>query len=118
MFKKGTCEWGKLAKPLVTEDDIIDDDCFEFLEVPSFVAVISYNSYEPAYTITIIKKGEVSEEIKYCYGHSIASREHFLRGSYLKPQRSTNISRKMFSLVPGMSSVIQTKYLKSLLTYR
>ena len=118
MFKKGTCEWGKLAKPLVTEDDIIDDDCFEFLVVPLFVAVISYNSYEPAYTITIIKKGEVSEEIKYCYGHSIAPREHFLRGSYLKPQRSTNISRKMFSLVPGMSSVIQTKYLKSLLTYR
>ena len=27
--------------------------------------------------------------------------ELFLRGSYLKPKRSRNISRKMLSLVPG-----------------
>ena len=33
------------------------------------------------------------------YGHSIAPGELFLRGSYLKPERSRNISQKMFSLV-------------------
>ena len=49
----------------------------------------------------IIEKGEASEEIKGRYRHSIAPRELFLRGSYLKPERSRNISRKMFSLVPG-----------------
>ena len=68
--------------------------------MPSFVAVISYNSYEPVHVIKIIEKGEVSEEIKDCYGHSIAPGELFLIGSYLKPERSRNISRKMFSLVP------------------
>ena len=35
------------------------------------------------------------------HGYSIAPGELFLRGSYLKPERSRNISRKMFSLVPG-----------------
>ena len=32
-----------------------------------------------------IEKGEAIEEIKDCYGHSIAPGELFLRGSYLKP---------------------------------
>ena len=70
----------------VTEEDIIDDDyyldenkggerghqIFQFLELSSFVAVISYNSYEPVYIIKIIEKGETSEEIKDRYGHSMA----------------------------------------------
>ena len=34
-------------------------------------------------------------------GLSIAPRELFLRGSYLKPERSENISQKKFSLVLG-----------------
>ena len=98
----------------VTEEDIIDDDCyldenkggerghqiFQFLELSSFVAVISCNSYEPVYIIKIIDKGEASDEIKDRYGYSMAPGEPFLRGSYLKSERSRNISRKVFSLVP------------------
>ena len=61
--------------------------------MPSFVAVISYNSCESLYIIKIIEKGETSAEIKNCYGHSITSRELFLNGSYLKPERPRNISR-------------------------
>ena len=35
------------------------------------------------------------------YRHCIAPGELILRGSYLKPERSRNISRKIFSLAPG-----------------
>ena len=31
----------------------------------------------------------------------MAPGEFFLRGSYIKSERSRNISRKMFSLIPG-----------------
>ena len=98
----------------VTEEDIIDGDCyldeneggerghqiFIFLKVPSFVAFISYKSNEPEYIIKIFQKAEASEEIKDHYGHSVAPWELFLRVSYLKPKRSRNISREMFILVP------------------
>ena len=33
--------------------------------------------------------------------NSIVPGKHFLRGSYLKLERSRNISQKIFSLVPG-----------------
>ena len=64
---------------------------FKFLKVLSFVAVISYNSYEPVYHQDI-EKGEASEKIEDRYGHSIAPRKLFLSGSYLKPERSKYIS--------------------------
>ena len=35
------------------------------------------------------------------FAHFLSPGEFFLRGSYLKPERSWNISQKMFSLVPG-----------------
>ena len=50
------------------------------------------------------------------FGHFLSPGELFLGGSYLNAERPRNISRKMFILVPGVSSVIQTKCLKSLLT--
>ena len=50
------------------------------------------------------------------FGHFLSPGELFLGGSYLNVERPGNISRKMFILVPGVPSVIQTKYLKSLLT--
>ena len=50
------------------------------------------------------------------FGHFLSPGELFLRVSYLKPERSRNISRKMFNLVTVDISVIQPKYSKSLLT--
>ena len=98
----------------VTEQDITDDDCyldenegeergyqiFDFLEVSSFAAVISYNPYKPAYIMNINEKDEASEEIKDPHEHSLTHGELFLRVTYLKPERSRNISQKMFTLVP------------------
>ena len=55
----------------------------------------SRNSYVPVYIIKIIEKGEVNEEIKDLYGHSMAPGKLLLRGSYLKPERSRNISRNI-----------------------
>ena len=87
--------------------DIIDDchldenekerghQLYEFVEVPSFVSVTSFDSCEQMYKINITEKGEVNEELKNHYGHQIAL------GGALKPERSRNISRKNFSLIGG-----------------
>ena len=87
----------------VAKEGTVDGDCYldenEGGEVPSFVAVITCNSYKLAYIIKIFEKSEASEEDRY--GHSIAPGKLFLRGSYLKPERSWNISQTMFSVVPG-----------------
>ena len=67
---------------------------YEFVEVPSFVAVISYNSNEPVYIIKTTENREADEEMNNHYWHLIAPGELYLKGEYLKPERSKNISRK------------------------
>ena len=74
---------------------------YEFVIVPSFVAVISYNSCEPVFVIKIIENGLANEEMKDRFGHSLAPGQLYLKGNYLKLVRSRNISRKTFSLIPG-----------------
>lgn len=90
-----------------------DDDCyldeeqdrgqhiFEFVSIPCFIAVISFNSCEPIYFIKVIEKGVATDVMRDRYGHSINSGECFLRGNYLKSDRSRNMALKRFSIVPG-----------------
>ena len=59
---------------------------FAFVSVPSFVAVISYNS---------------CEAMNDRYGHSLDARENYLKGNYLKAEGSHNMSLKKFSIVTG-----------------
>ena len=77
-----------------------DHKISEFVEVPSFVAVIPYDSYKPVYIIKITGKGEMNEEMQNRYGHSIALGE-LLKVYYLKPERSRNICSKNFGLIAG-----------------
>ena len=87
----------------VTTDDCYLDDSnedrgqhvFEFVSIPSFVAVVSYNSCEPVYIIKVTEKDLAKEELKDRFGHVIYP------GEYLKLTRSKNIPWKKFNLVPG-----------------
>ena len=77
----------------VTTDDCFLDDSnehrsqhvFEFVSIPSFVAVVSYNSCEPVYIIKVTEKDLAKEELKDRFGHVIYP------GEYLKLTRSKNI---------------------------
>ena len=74
---------------------------FEFVSIPSFVAVVSYNSCEPVYIIKVTEKDLAKEGLKNSFGHVIYPGELYLKGNYLKLTRSKNIARKKFTLVPG-----------------
>ena len=88
----------------VTTDDCYLDDSnedrgqhvFEFVSIPSFVAVVSYNSCEPVYIIKVTEKGLAKDELKDCFGLVIYPRE-----PYLKLTKSKKIVQKNFTLVPG-----------------
>ena len=93
----------------VTTDNCYLDDSnedrgqhvFEFVSIPPFVAVVSYNSCEPVYIIKVTEKDLAKEELKNSFGHVIYPGELYLKGNYLKLTRSKNIARKKFTLVPG-----------------
>ena len=51
--------------------------------------------------IKVNEKGIANEVKRDRYGHSISPGEHFLRGNYLKPERSRSMSSKKFSIVAG-----------------
>ena len=74
---------------------------FEFVSIPSFVAVVSYNSCEPVCIIKVTEKDLAKEELKDRFGHVIYPGELYLKGYYPKLTRSKNIPRKKFNLVPG-----------------
>ena len=86
----------------VTTDDCYLDDSnedrgqhvFEFVSIPPFVAVVSYNSCEPVYIIKVTEKDLAKEELKDRFGHVIYPGEPYLKGNYLKLSRSKNIARK------------------------
>ena len=93
----------------VTTDDCYLDDCnedrgqhvFEFVSIPSFVAVVSYNSCEPVYIIKVTEKDLAKDELKDRFGHVTYLGDLYLKGNYLKLTTSKNIARKKFTLVPG-----------------
>ena len=74
----------------VTTDDCYLDESnedhgqrvFEFVSIPSFVAVVSYNSCEPVYIIKVTEKDLAKEELKDRFGHVIYPGELYLKGSY------------------------------------
>ena len=80
--------------------------------VPSFGAVVSYNSCDPIY---LIKVNE-NEVMRDHYGYSISPGELFLRGNYLKSEQSRNMSLKKFSIVSGEVLCDPVEFLKVCLT--
>ena len=56
---------------------------FQFVSIPSFVAVVLYNLSEPVYIIKVTEKDLAKEELKDRLGHVIYPEELYLKGNYL-----------------------------------
>ena len=84
------------------EVDAIDktEHIFDFLDVPSFVSLFSWNQNEPYYFVKLTEKGAAQKDLTDPYGHFIGNGERFLKGFYLKLSRSKHISKKKFQLLP------------------
>ena len=57
---------------------------FEFVTIPSFVAVISCNTSEPIYFIKIVKKNMAKENFRDRFGQEIFPGVCYLKGFYLQ----------------------------------
>ena len=79
---------------LEAENDCEDEDInqtvriFEFTDISSYVAVITFILNEPVYIIEIKEKDRTAELLSDIYGHNIAIGELNLPGNYLKMVRS------------------------------
>ena len=94
--------------PEISGDCELDEDngdhrqqIYAFLEVPTFISVISYNSSEPVYIIKVVEKGEAKQQLNDRYGHVISPGELFLKASYLSAARSKKINQKQFNILKG-----------------
>ena len=74
---------------------------FEFVTVPSFVALVSGDSNEPVYILKVEEKGEATNEKSDEYGHKVVPGDLYLRGNYLKMVRSRSSKLCKFSVIPG-----------------
>ena len=73
----------------------------EFVDVPSFVAVLSNNLNEPVYFIKVEEKGIAECELRGRFGHVVLVGEPYFKGNYLQKIRSRNISKFQLKLLPN-----------------
>ena len=57
---------------------------FEFVEIPSYVALISDNSLEPVYFVKVEAKGICEKIMTDTYGHTLSSDKNIFEGSIYK----------------------------------
>ena len=74
---------------------------YEFVSVPSYVALASDDVNEPIYIMKVEEKGRTEKEIQDEDGHVISAGDLYLRGKYLKQERSRSRHLKQFSIYPG-----------------
>ena len=91
---------------------------FDFTDVPSFVAVVTFSLSEPIYIIKVTEKGKVTEKMSDNYGHNIMEGELYFRGNYLQLVRSKKISNKQFKIIEKDVIISPEEVLKHLLTYK
>ena len=68
-----------------------------FVDVPSFVAVLSNDLNEPVYFIIVEEKGIAECELRDRFGHVVLVGEPYFKGKI----RSRNISKFQFKLLPN-----------------
>ena len=73
----------------------------EFVDVPSFVAVLLNDLNEPVYIIKVEEKGIAECELRDRFGHVVLVGEPYFKGNYLQKIRSRNISKFQFELLPN-----------------
>ena len=71
----------------------------KFVDVPSFVAVLSNNLNEPVYFIRVEEKGIAECELKDRFGHVVLVGEPHFKVNYLQKIRPRNISKFQFKLL-------------------
>ena len=60
---------------------------FEFVAIPSFVALISENSNEPVYILKVEEKGRAEKDEQDDFEHCIPAGDLYIRGKYLKKRK-------------------------------
>ena len=73
----------------------------EFVDVPSFVAVLSNNLNEPVYFIKVEEKGIAECQLRDRFGDVVLVGKPYFKGNYLQKIRSRNISKFQFKLLPN-----------------
>ena len=71
----------------------------EFVDVSSFVAVLSNNLNKPVYFIKVEEKGIAECELRDRFGHVVLVGEPYFKGNYLQKIHSRNISKFQFKLL-------------------
>ena len=72
---------------------------FEFIEIPSYVALISDDSSEPVYFVKVEAKANCEEIMTDTYGHTLNSGEKYFWEKYLQKLRSRKSNKKQFQLI-------------------
>ena len=83
------------------EEDVVDktEQILDFIEVPSFVSFFSGSQNEPLYFGQVTEKVSAEKDLTDPYCHFIGTGEKFLKGYYLKQNRSKQISKKKFQIL-------------------
>ena len=74
---------------------------YEFVEIPSYVALIAYNKIEPIYIIQVTEKGIAKNKMQDHYGNEIFTGEFYFKGNYLKFEPSRSRTKQYFSVIQG-----------------
>ena len=83
-----------------------DEQIFDFVEIPSFVTLITGVKTEPLYFLKIIEKEISDRTLTDAWGHAVQPGLQYFKGNYLKPVSSRIKSSKKVDLLP--MSVIMT----------
>lgn len=71
------------------------------MATPSFIALVSGDSTEPIYLLKLEEKKMAEKEEHDDFGHIISPGEFFIRGRYLKKERSRSTRCYKFSILSG-----------------
>ena len=71
----------------------------QFIEIPSYVALISDDSSEPVYFVRVEAKGICEEIMTDAYGHTLILGKKYFPEKYLQNVRSRKSNKKQFQLI-------------------
>ena len=69
---------------------------YDFVDVPSFVSLITGNIVEPLFFVKINEKSIAEEKLEDSFNHVIEKGERYFKGHYLTLTRSRNLKFKQF----------------------
>ena len=72
---------------------------FEFIDIPSYITLVSGRTMKPLYFVLVKEKGVAGEVMKDCYDHIMSVGDMFFRRNYLKLTRSLNPNFKQFQII-------------------